>query len=125
MLKRDPVKYIRDAAKQRYEKGDACEICDQEDNLDFHHFYSISELVKKYMKQHGVKAEDVLDWRNDFIELYHDELYIYTVTLCREHHLKLHTVYGQSPSLGTAMKQTRWVERQREKHVSENIGKVT
>jgi hypothetical protein len=38
------------------------------------------------------------------------------VTLCHTHHLKLHSIYGKDPSLGTAKKQMRWVEIQREKH---------
>jgi len=43
-LKRDVVKYIRDKAKNKYEKGSACEICDVTEPLDFHHFYTLARL---------------------------------------------------------------------------------
>ena len=36
-LKRDPVKYIRDKAKSRYEKASECYICGADTELDFHH----------------------------------------------------------------------------------------
>ena len=35
-LKRDVVKYIRDKAKNAYEKGTECEICRSKVKLDFH-----------------------------------------------------------------------------------------
>jgi hypothetical protein len=31
--------------------------------------------------------------------------------LCHPHHIKLHGVYGKSPSLATAKKQPNWVEK--------------
>ena len=114
-LKRDVVKYIRDRAKSRYEKGSECYICRETENLDFHHFYSLSPLLHKWMKLNRKKAEDVLDWRDEFIELHEDELYTHAVTLCHSHHLHLHSIYGKNPSLGTAKKQMRWVEIQRNK----------
>ena len=46
-LKRDPVKYVRDRAKARYKKGKECEICGVTENLDFHHYYSLSPLFKQ------------------------------------------------------------------------------
>ena len=58
----------------------------------------------------------VLAFREDFIEDHHDELYVHAVTLCHTHHRQLHKVYGRDPGLGTANKQKRWVEIQREKH---------
>ena len=38
-LKRDLVKYVRDRAKSKYDKGTECRICESTENLDFHHFY--------------------------------------------------------------------------------------
>ena len=38
-LKRDAVKYVRDKAKSKYEKGTECHICGETEQLDFHHFY--------------------------------------------------------------------------------------
>lgn len=115
-LKRYAVKYIRDKAKSAYEKGSACEICGVTEQLDFHHFNSLSPLVAKWIRQTGLKEEDVQDWREDFIAKHISELYDETVTLCHDHHLQLHSVYGRNPSLATAKKQANWVKIQREKH---------
>lgn len=115
-LKRDLVKYIRDKAKSNYEKGTECYICGADTNLDFHHFYSLSPLLHKWVKAKKVLPEDVLQFRDEFIEEHWAELYEETVTICHEHHLKLHSIYGKDPSLATAMKQKKWVEIQRDKH---------
>ena len=121
-LKRDPVKYIRDKAKSCYEKGEECYICGKSENLDFHHFYSLSPLLDSWLrnKQKVRPAhytdEYIVIWRDEFIEENWAELYEHTVTLCHNHHLQLHSVYGRNPSLVTAQKQKRWVEIQRDKH---------
>lgn len=115
-LKRDLVKYVRDKAKSNYDKGTECYICGECDNLDFHHFYSLSPLLHQWVKKKKVLPEDIMSFRDDFIEEHWAELYEHTVTLCHEHHLRLHSVYGRDPGLGTAKKQMRWVEIQREKH---------
>lgn len=115
-LKRDPVKYVRDRAKARYKKGKECEICGATEDLDFHHFYSISELLHNWIKRNRLDPNDVLEFRDEFIEQHWDELYKHTVTLCRSDHLRLHSVYGRNPTLGTAKKQIRWVNIQRNKH---------
>jgi|TARA_R110000744_G_scaffold107155_6_gene203608 hypothetical protein len=115
-LKRDLVKYIRDRAKSKYKKGTECYICGEMSNLDFHHFYSLSPLLYKWVKTHKKKPEDVLDFRDEFIQEHSAELYEHTTTLCHAHHLKLHSIYGKDPSLATAKKQKNWVEIQRNKH---------
>jgi len=118
MLKRDEVKYIRDLAKSSYTKDSECYICGSKDNLQLHHFYSISALWNKYKKGIVIKSvEDINKYRESFIEEHKKELYEEVVTLCKECHMnKLHKIYGVSPSLGTAKKQKRWVEIQREKN---------
>lgn len=115
-LKRDPIKYIRDAAKSAYEKDSKCRICGTTELLDLHHFNSLSPLLTRWLKRKGYKAEDVLDYRDEFISENYAELYMQVATLCRRHHQKLHSIYGKDPSLGTALKQARWVERQRNTH---------
>ena len=115
-LKRDVIKYVRDRAKAKYEKGDECYICGSTERLDFHHFYSLTPLMTKWLKETGNKPEDVMEWRDEFIELHHDELYVHAVTICHKHHLHLHSIYGKDPSLFTAPKQQRWVKIQRDKH---------
>lgn len=118
-FKRDPIKFVRDKAKARYQKGSECFICKSNENLDFHHFYSLTPLFNKWLKDNGIKIatdEDVLAVRDRFIAEHHAELYDEAVTLCHTHHLKLHSVYGKNPLLSTAPKQKRWIEIQREKH---------
>ena len=122
MLKRDKVKYIRDKAKSNYEKGTECRICGSKIRLDFHHFYSLAPLLDKWLKEkREIRPEHYTDeyiivWREEFIEDKWKELYDETVTLCHDHHLKLHSIYGRDPGLHTAEKQKRWVEIQREKN---------
>lgn len=118
-FKRDPIKFVRDKAKARYQKGTECFICGATKNLDFHHFYSLTPLFKKWMKENGIKIktdEDVISIRDRFIAEHHRELYDEAVTICHDHHLKLHSIYGKDPPLVTAPKQKRWTEIQREKH---------
>jgi len=118
-MKRYFIKWIRDACKSAYQKGNACEICDSTENLDFHHFSSLSELVHRWERNNKLNVntdELALQYRDKFIEEHYDEIYNDTVTLCHEHHLKLHSIYGKNPKLVTAKKQMRWVEIQREKY---------
>lgn len=118
-FKRDPIKFVRDKAKARYKKGSNCRICDTNENLDFHHFFSLTPLFNKWLRENSIKIntdEDVLTVRDRFIAEHQVELYDETVTLCHPHHLKLHSIYGKDPPLATAQKQKRWVEIQREKN---------
>jgi len=122
MLKRDPVKYIRDKAKSRYEKASSCYICGDNKRLDFHHYYTLAPLLNKWLEEKKkIRPEHYTDeyitiWREEFIDDNLAELYEETVTLCHSHHLKLHSIYGRDPALVTAPKQERWVEIQREKN---------
>ena len=118
-MKRDPIKFVRDRAKGRYNKGTECFICGSKEKLDFHHFYTLTPLFNKWLRANKITIntdEDVLEVRDRFIAEHMDELYIHTITLCHDHHLKLHSLYGKDPPLTTAMKQKRWTEIQREKH---------
>ena len=114
-LRRDLVKYVRDKAKSKYRKGFECHICLERENLDFHHYYALTPLLNKWMLSRKVEPENILEFRDEFIYDHHDELYEHAVTLCHMHHLKLHSIYSKSPSLGTAKKQMRWVQIQRDK----------
>jgi hypothetical protein len=121
-LKRDEIKYIRDLSKSAYKKKDCCYICDATEDLDFHHFYSMTELWNKWKKKNGIKinsVEDILENRQRFKDEHMQEIYEETVTLCKFHHReRLHKIYGKTPSLATALKQKNWVEKQRLKHNS-------
>ena len=118
-FKRDLVKYVRDKAKSLYQKSNNCYICGDTENLDFHHFFGLTELLERWLKKHNIVVEteeDILNIRETFIETHEKELYDEAVTLCHLHHLRLHSIYGKRPKLITAMKQKRWVEKQRVKH---------
>lgn len=115
-LKRDKIKYIRDKAKSKYIKGPECEICGTTEKLDFHHYYSLTRLLDKWQKEKGYEDYMIMEWRDEFIEEFDLELYEETATLCHDHHLKLHSLYGKNPLLHTAPKQKRWVGIQRDKH---------
>ena len=73
-LKRDLVKYIRDRAKSGYKKGIECYICGETSNLDFHHFYSLSPLLYGWVKKHKKVPEEVLEFRDEFIQEHTAEL---------------------------------------------------
>ena len=118
-LKRDLVKYVRDRAKSKYDKGTECRICESTENLDFHLFYGLTELLEKWLRENKLNidsAEEIMEVRDTFIQQHLVELYEEAVTLCHNHHLRLHSIYGKRPKLHTAQKQKRWVAKQREKY---------
>ena len=123
-LIRDEIKYVRDGAKAAYGKDSECFICGTSEELQFHHFYSMTLLWNKWKKENNVditSVDDIMGIRDTFTEEHHDEIYNQTVTLCKFHHMeRLHKIYGKVPLLGTAMKQRRWCDKQRikfeEKH---------
>tara|TARA_B100000029_G_scaffold407827_1_gene408891 strand:+ start:37 stop:408 length:372 start_codon:yes stop_codon:yes gene_type:complete len=118
-LKRDLVKYVRDKAKSKYKKATDCYICGSTENLDFHHFNGLTELLESWLRKKKIQVteeEDILNLREQFIAEHRTELYDEAVTLCHEHHLRLHSIYGKRPKLVTAKKQIRWVDIQRDKH---------
>jgi hypothetical protein len=91
-LKRDEVKYVRDRAKARYPKGNCCAICDTTENLEFHHYSSLTLLWEKWKVTSGISIDNVED------VMFHRD-----------------TVYGSKPALFTAKKQANWVKIQHDK----------
>ena len=118
-LKRDLVKYVRDKAKSKYKKDTHCYICGSTENLDFHHFYGLTELLESWMKENDITIEteeQILELREVFIKENEEKVYKQAVTLCHMHHRKLHNIYGKRPKLLTAKKQQNWVKIQRKKY---------
>lgn len=118
-LKRDLVKYVRDKAKSKYKKETQCFICGSQEKLDFHHFYGLTELLETWLRKNKItitSEADILALRERFIEEENKKVYDYAVTLCHEHHLRLHSIYGKRPKLITAKKQQHWVKVQRDKY---------
>lgn len=123
-LKRDPIKYVRDRAKAAYKKDTECCICGTDENLEFHHYYTMTPLFNKWLRDNKFTAnteEEILAVRDKFIEDNRKHIYEDTVTLCKTHHMKLHSIYGKDPSLVTATKQMNWVQIQREKNGLTNM----
>ena len=118
-LIRDEIKYVRDGAKAAYAKSAHCYICGTTEELQFHHFYSMTLLWNKWKKENSIEIEnvdDIMNVRDNFVEDHHDEVYNQTVTLCKYHHMeRLHKIYGKVPLLSTAMKQKRWCDKQKVK----------
>ena len=125
-LLRDEIKYVRDGAKAAYEKDTHCFICHTAEELQFHHFYSMTLLWNKWKMANNISiadAADIFNVRDDFITEYHDHIYGDTVTLCKFHHMeRLHKIYGKVPALYTAQKQKRWCEKQRIKFEEKQNG---
>jgi len=118
-LKRDLVKYVRDKAKSGYQKETQCYICGETEKLEFHHFYGMTELLETWLKARKItinSAEEIMEVRETFIERHPKEIYNEAATLCKSHHMRLHSIYGKRPKLVTAQKQKRWVNKQRIKH---------
>ena len=83
-LKRDLVKYVRDKAKSKYDKGTECFICGATENLDFHHFHGLTELLEIWLRKNKLSItdeEDILNLRERFIYEHNEELYNAAVTL--------------------------------------------
>ena len=118
-LKRDLVKYVRDKAKSGYKKETQCYICGETETLEFHHFYGMTELLETWLKKNKLvinSADEIMELRVTFIKEYNNEIYYEATTLCKSHHMRLHSIYGKRPKLVTALKQQRWVGKQRIKH---------
>lgn len=117
-FKRDAISLMRDGIKSQYKKASCCAICDNDQDLELHHYHTVSLLVKKFAKENQLDFNDsevVLSNRTAFYDQYRHELVDDTVTLCVIHHQLLHKVYTKEPPLFSANKQKVWVERQREK----------
>lgn len=113
------VKRIRDGVKTNYVKAECCDICGSTNDLELHHFYSVSQMAEKWLKSKGIVIttdEDSLKYRDEFIEKHWDKLVNQCATLCNADHKKLHRIYGAKPALATGPKQGRWVSKQKEKH---------
>lgn len=120
--KRIAVKHVRDKAKSAYEKKGECYVCGTSNDLELHHTHSITLLLNNWAAKRGYDIstdEGILGVRDEFIAAHHKEIYDDVFTLCNSHHVKLHSIYGKAPDLGSAPKQARWLDAQRLKFVSD------
>lgn len=119
--KRIAVKHLRDKAKSAYEKADTCYICGTSEDLELHHFHSLTLMLEKWSRAKGYDIstdEGILAVREEFIAEHPIELYEKVRTLCNKHHVALHKIYGKAPPLGSEANQERWVEIQKNKLVN-------
>lgn len=119
--KRDATRAIRDGIKSNYRKDPECKICGTVEDLELHHYHTVSLLVENFARANRLdfnNEEVVLANRTAFYEQYWHELVEDTVTLCADHHQKLHKVYTKKPPLFTVEKQKNWVEIQRTKYIN-------
>ena len=115
---RIPVKWVRDKAKAAYDKKDFCFICNTKEDLELHHFNSITILLENWAaaKKYDISTDDgILAVRDEFISEHHNELYEQVRTLCNKHHVALHRVFGKAPPSNSAVRQERWVGIQQDK----------
>lgn len=115
---RIPVKWVRDRAKAAYEKASTCYICGTAEELELHHFNSITLLLEKWAtaKKYDISTDDgILAVRDEFIEEHRLELYDQVRTFCNKHHVALHRVFGKAPPLNSVERQERWVNIQKDK----------
>lgn len=123
--KRVATKHIRDGIKSNYSKKECCEICGTKDDLELHHYHTVSLLLKNYAAENGIPIstdDEVLAMRDDFYQVFWHELVEDTVTLCNTHHVRLHKIYTQEPTLASAPKQRNWVAAQAVKFSGTPIG---
>ena len=79
----------------------------------------MTELLSKWLQTNKItitSADEIMNIREQFIEEYTNEIYNEAATLCKTHHIRLHSIYGKRPKLVTALKQKRWVQKQRDKY---------
>ena len=112
------VKWVRDKAKAAYTKASQCYICGTSSDLELHHLHSITNLLYSWADSMGYDIstdEGILLVRDEFISSHYKELYELVYTLCNQHHVMLHSVYGKIPSVSSVPKQQIWIETQRSK----------
>ena len=120
-LKRFPIKYIRDFIKKDYKLKDECFVCGTTDALELHHLYSVSELFSKWCLSKKIKSIDSVELINKLrVEFASDEKDLLSnknlFTLCKNHHIRLHTIYGQTYANHLVPKIKNCLLVQREKH---------
>ncbi len=120
-LKREIIKYLRDYLKKDYIGQGNCFICEKKENLELHHLYGLSELFNTWCEQNSIDkittVKEINRLRILFAEDEKEKLsnkYLYT--LCKPHHTRLHTLYGQRYENRQVPKILRWIGIQKDKY---------
>lgn len=123
------VKCVRDGIKSQYGKTDRCAICDSQEDLEFHHYNSVTLVVDNFISINNLEVptdkDQMVQLRERLYEERRYELVEDAVTLCHEDHMKLHKLYGDVPPLNTVEKQKLWVTKMRDKRLGIIVEKST
>ena len=119
VFNRDLIKWVRDFIKKDYVKESECYICNSNINLELHHLYSVSELFNTWIEKNKIEINSIEDIKFQR-EVFYKDNYGYLTpencrTLCKQHHERLHNLYGQRYSNSKSGKVKNWIEVQREK----------
>jgi len=117
--KRVALKHVRDGIKAQYPEKCKCAVCGTTEDLEGHHYATLSLVFKDYCEKHNIDVrtdEQVLEMRDQFYEDNWEAVVTDMVTLCNKHHKALHKLYGKQPPLTSTKKQKHWVHRMFEKN---------
>ena len=80
------------------------------ENLDFHHFHGLTELLEIWLKKeqnyHNFRRRNIRCSRQDLYKKNTKELYEAAVTLCHSHHMKITWYLWKTPKTNNS-KETR------------------
>lgn len=112
---------IRDYIKKDYKVRECCYICGSADNIELHHLFGVSELFNTWVDKNNIRIDNTVEqvkelrivFAKDNAEaLSNDNLY----SLCKKHHVILHSIYGQRYSNNMAIKVKNWIDVQKSKN---------
>ena len=88
--------------------------------MELHHLYSLSQLWEIWCGEHNLKQVESVDIIKQLRVIFAKDNKEYLnnknlFTLCKAHHSKLHTLYGQNYSNHLVHKVKKWLDIQREK----------
>lgn len=114
-FKRIPIKYVRDLIKKNYKKISKCYICNSSQDLEFHHLHSIAELWNNWCSKNKVTINTVIDIKTHRVkfEEEHREILKDTVTLCKPHHERLHSIFGQRYNNIMVPRIKKWIDNEK------------
>lgn len=120
-LKREVIKYLRDFIKKDYKSAGHCYICNTKESLELHHLYGLSELFNSWLVKNKIPVittvEEITALRVPFAEECAESLSnTNLITLCSNHHKRLHNLYGQRYSNYMVPKILKWLDIQKDKN---------
>jgi 5-methylcytosine-specific restriction endonuclease McrA len=114
------TKYVRAKAKTEYHKfkKDRCWVCGSTKQLELHHVYPLSQLIRDYLQEKGInKPVNDPNLREQIFKDCGDKIFSEKnlITLCKIHHSNIHRLYGQTYPGKLAPKVQTYLMKQKEK----------